>query len=137
MPENGGVKDMSLARPFRVQRSPRVRLVGSVLALVQLNDGQHVRGRLHQLSANGGVLQVPDALGSGTPIQLIFHVRSTTLHTSAEMLDPMWSTSGNLQPFRFTSLSEQERGSLTKDIGTLLHNARLRAYQANAFRRFS
>lgn len=128
---------MSLARPFRVQRSPRVRLLGSVLALVQLDDGQHVRGRLHQLSSNGGVLQVPDALGSGTPIQLIFHVRCTTLHTSAEMLDPIWSTTGNLQPFRFTSLSDQERGSLTKDIGSLLQNARMRAYQANTLRPLS
>jgi hypothetical protein len=50
----------------------------------------------------------------------MFHVRSTTLHTSAEMLNPMWSTTGNLQPFRFLNLSEQERSGLSRDIALLL-----------------
>ena len=41
-------------------RTTRVKLLGTVLALVQLKNGDRVRAKLQQLSTNGGVLQIPE-----------------------------------------------------------------------------
>ena len=43
------------------KRSPRAKLLGSVLAIIQAKDRQ-IRARLHQISGSGGVLQITDAL---------------------------------------------------------------------------
>lgn len=101
-------------------RATRVKLLGSVLALVELQNGRHVRARLHQLSTTGGVLQVTKPLDEGIAVKLIFHVGSTTVRSNAQMLFPMWATRGCLQPFRFTDLDEDDRGRLATDLQTLL-----------------
>lgn len=121
---------MPAAHPFKAQRSPRVKLLGSVLALLRFDDGQQIRARIHQLSSNGGVLQTRDALCNGASIRLIFHVRSATLQTAAEMLPPMWCTSGNLQPFRFLHLTEAERFNLGRDISLLLRRSSVIIHRA-------
>ena|SRR5579884_2420794 len=110
---------MSDLPQFNVIRNPRVKLQGSVLALVQLNDERMVRARLHQLSVSGGVLQVADALEESANVRIIFHVGSTTMRTEAQMLVPMWSTRAYLQPFRFLSLAEEDRQRLGCDLAKL------------------
>ena len=83
----------------RAKRGPRVKLGGSILALLQLQNRRQVRTRLNQLSSNGGVLQLEKPLDEGIEVEVLFHVGSTTVRTHAEMLFPMWATKGCLQPF--------------------------------------
>ena len=104
-------------------RATRVKLLGTVLALVQLKNGERVRAKVQQLSTNGGVLQVPEALDESFPVELLFHVGSTTVRNRAQMLGPIWATKGCLQPFRFTDLSDRDRIRLQTDLAELLDPA--------------
>jgi len=101
-------------------RAPRVKLAGTVLSLVRLENGRQTRGRLHMLSITGGLLNVAAPLDEGIKVELIFHVGKSTVRSKARMLFPMWATQGYLQPFEFSELSEQERSSLGVDLQRLL-----------------
>jgi hypothetical protein len=92
-------------RPFRV----KVR--GSILAIMQLPNRRHVRGKLHQISTTGGLMNVEQPLDEKVQVELIFQLGDTTIREKAEMLFPMWATQGWLQPFRFLDLPQG-----TKDI---------------------
>ncbi len=107
----------------REKRGARVKLGGSVLALLQLQNRRQVRTRLNQLSANGGLLQLEKPLDEGIIVEVLFHVGTTTVRSKAEMLFPMWATKGCLQPFRFKDLDESVRGSLEEDLKMLLKAA--------------
>jgi hypothetical protein len=104
-------------------RATRVKLLGTVLALVQLESGERVRAKVQQLSTNGGVLQIPEPLDERLPVELLFRVGSTTVRNRAQMLGPIWATKGCLQPFRFTDLSEEDRSKLQSDLAELLDSA--------------
>ncbi len=101
-------------------RAPRVKLAGTVLSLVRLENGRQTRGRLHMLSITGGLLNVAAPLDEGIKVELIFHVGESTVRSQARMLFPMWATRGYLQPFEFSDLSEKERSSLGVDLQRLL-----------------
>ena len=85
-------------------RAPRVKLAGTVLSLVCLENGRQTRGRLHMLSITGGLLNVASPLDEGIKVELIFHVGQSTIRSKARMLFPMWATQGYLQPFEFSGL---------------------------------
>jgi len=104
----------------REKRGARVKLGGSVLALLQLQNRRQIRTRLNQLSANGGLLQLEKPLDEGIVVEVIFHVGATTVRSKAEMMFPMWATKGCLQPFRFKDIDEEMRASLEEDLSTLL-----------------
>ena len=104
----------------REKRGARVKLGGSVLALLQLQNRRQIRTRLSQLSANGGLLLLEKPLDEGIVVEVLFHVGSTTVRSQAEMLFPMWATKGCLQPFRFKEIDEAMRGSLEEDLNALL-----------------
>jgi hypothetical protein len=104
----------------RQKRGARVKLGGSILALLQLQNRRQVRTRLNQLSPNGGLLQLEKPLDEGIVVEVLFHVGSTTVRTQAEMLFPMWATKGCLQPFRFKDLDDTTRGALEQDLIALL-----------------
>ena len=106
--------------PCDESRAGRVKFLGTVLALIQLNNGQQVRARVHQLSANGGVLQIPEPLDESVQVELLFQVGSTTVRNRAEMLGPIWATKGCLQPFRFTGLPEKDREKLQNHLAGFL-----------------
>src|ERR1700747_3837129 len=91
----------------REKRGARVKLGGSVLALLQLQNRRQIRTRLSQLSANGGLLQLERPLDEGIVVEVLFHVGTTTVRSQAAMLFPMWATKGCLQPFRFKDLEEK------------------------------
>src|ERR1700684_765207 len=101
-------------------RAPRVKLAGTVLSLVCLENGRQTRGRLHMLSITGGLLNVASPLDEGIKVELIFHVGESTVRSKARMLFPMWATQGYLQPFEFSGLNEKERHSLGIDLQRLL-----------------
>jgi hypothetical protein len=104
-------------------RAPRVRLSGAVLSLVRLENGRHLRGRLHALSTTGGLLQVDVPLNEGIKVELIFHVGKTTIRGKARMLFPMWATRGWLQPFQFDGLGKEDIRNLEINLQTLLQSA--------------
>jgi len=101
-------------------RAPRVKLAGTVLSLVRLENGRQTRGKLHQLSTTGGLLHLEKPLDEGIKVELIFHVGNSTVRSKARMLFPMWATQGCLQPFAFADLDEEDRCNLGVDLQRLL-----------------
>ena len=104
-------------------RAPRVKLAGTVLSLVRLESGRQTRGKLHQLSITGGVLQLETPLDEGIKVEVIFHVGESTVRSKARMLFPMWATQGYLQPFEFSDLDEEDRCNLRVDLERLLDSS--------------
>ena len=107
-------------QPQREKRGARVKLGGSVLALLQLQNRRQLRARVSQLSSNGGLLQLETPIDEGIVVEILFHVGTTTVRNKVEMLFPMWATKGCLQPFRFKDIADDVRGQLEKDLHTLL-----------------
>jgi len=106
--------------PHKGQRGFRVKLGGSILALVLLENGRQIRGRMSQLSVNGGLLSVEQPLDESIRVTVLFHLGSTSVRCRAQMLFPMWATKGCLQPFRFLDLPEAARTSLNRELEDLV-----------------
>jgi hypothetical protein len=102
------------------RRAPRVKLAGTVLALIRLENGRQIRARLHQLSITGGLFRLDQPLDEGIKLEVMFHVGSCTVRSKATVLFPMWATQGCLQPFAFRDLSEEDRGKLEADLQKFL-----------------
>jgi hypothetical protein len=102
------------------QRGNRVKLGGSFLALVLLENGRQIRSRLSQLSVNGGLLSLEKPLDESIRVTVLFHVGLTSIRCRAQMLFPMWATQGCLQPFRLLELSEEDRSALTRELQGLV-----------------
>jgi len=109
-----------LSQQRLANRAPRVRLGGTVLTLILLENGRQLRGKLHALSSTGGLLHVENPLNEGIKVELIFHVRKTTVRGKAQMLFPMWATQGCLQPFRFDGLPEGDMQKLQTNVQAML-----------------
>ncbi len=101
-------------------RGSRVRLGGSILALVLLENGRQIRARMSQLSVNGGLLSFERPLDEGIKVTILFHLGTSTIRAHAEMLFPMWATKGCLQPFRFLDLSDDDHRRLTRELEALV-----------------
>jgi len=110
----------SAASLQRENRGARVKLGGTVLAIVQLQNRRQIRSKLHQLSVNGGLLHLEQPLAEGIRVELLFHVGQTTVRSKIEMLFPMWATRGCLQPFRFKDIDESLRAQLESELKALL-----------------
>jgi hypothetical protein len=106
--------------PHKGQRGCRVKLGGSILALVLLENGRQIRGRMSQLSVNGGLLSVEQPLDESIRVTVLFHLGTTSIRCRAQMLFPMWATKGCLQPFRFLDLPEAARASLNRELEDLV-----------------
>src|SRR5437764_8841902 len=99
-----------------LNRAPRIKLAGAVLVMLRLENGRHVRGKLHQVSTSGGLLHLDQPLAEKIKVQVMFHVGECTVKSSASMLFPMWATQGCLQPFQFIDFPEPERTALVKQL---------------------
>jgi hypothetical protein len=97
-------------RPFRV------KLRGSVLAIIRLPNRRELRAALHQLSTTGGVIHLEKPLDEKIEVEVIFHIDRATIRGKAQMLFPMWATQGWMQPFRFTNLSDACLDSLESSL---------------------
>jgi hypothetical protein len=109
----------SIASTQKGQRGLRVKLGGSILALVLLENGRQIRGRMSQLSVNGGLLSLENPLDEGIRVTVVFHLGITSVRCRAQMLFPMWATQGCLQPFRFIELPEHKRVALNRELDAL------------------
>jgi hypothetical protein len=105
------------SRPFRV------RLRGSVLALVRLPNHREVRGKLHQLSITGGLMNLDKTLEEKLEVELIFHLGETTVREKAQMMFPMWATQGWMQPFRFLGLPPETKTLLEATLQSFMRDA--------------
>ena len=103
-----------------VERPFRVKLRGSVLTLVRLPNRRSIRGAFHQLSISGGIIHLEKPLDEKLEVELIFHLRETTIRSKAQMLFPMWATQGWMQPFRFVDLSDINRDILDENLKLFL-----------------
>ncbi|HXZ31334.1 MAG TPA: hypothetical protein VEH30_03565 [Terriglobales bacterium] len=106
-----------------VTRAPRVKLAGTVLTLLLLENGRQLRADLHQLSITGGLLHLEKPLDEGISVELAFHIGKNTVRGKARMLFPIWATQGCLQPFEFDGLSEEETRNLQLDLQQLLDSS--------------
>jgi hypothetical protein len=104
------------------QRSPRVKLGGSILALILLENGRQIRGRMSQLSLNGGLASMENPLDEGIRVTVVFHLGCTSVRCRAQMMFPMWATKGCFQPFRFLDLPEESRASLGRELENLIQS---------------
>jgi hypothetical protein len=102
------------------QRGSRVKLAGSILVLVLLENGRQIRGRMNQLSLNGGLVSIEHPLDEGIRVTVLFHLGCTSVRSRAQMMFPMWATKGCLQPFRFLDLPEASRASLNRELEDLV-----------------
>src|ERR1700738_799165 len=87
-------------------RGSRVKLGGSIPARVLLENGRQIRGRMNQLSVNGGLLSLEHPLDEGIRVTVVFHL-GFSVRCRAPMLFPMWANQGFLPQFRFLDLSER------------------------------
>jgi hypothetical protein len=108
--------------PSRPQRAFRVKLRGSILALLRLPNKRELRGKVHQISITGGLVNVEIPLDEKLHVELIFHLGDATIREKAEMLFPMWATQGWMQPFRFIDLSEANKNILDSSLRTFVQN---------------
>jgi hypothetical protein len=121
-PEPVAVPASPLNSPTALTPRPfRVKLRGSILALIGLPNRRQVRGKLHQLSTTGGLINVEQPLEEKLQVELIFHVGETTIRQKAEMMFPMWATQGWMQPFRFIDFSDQGKELLEMNLQALMH----------------
>ena len=102
------------------QRGLRVKLGGSILALVLLENGRQIRGRMSQLSVNGGLVSLESPLDEAIRVTVLFHLGTVSIRCRARMLFPMWATQGCLQPFRFLELPEASRADLNRELENLV-----------------
>jgi hypothetical protein len=101
-------------------RGSRVKLGGSVLALVLLENGRQIRARMSQLSVNGGLVSLDRPLDEAIRVTVLFHLGKTSIRCRAQMMFPMWATKGCLQPFRFLELPEEDRNKLNQELEDLV-----------------
>lgn len=101
-------------------RALRVKLRGSILNLVLLENGRQIRGRMNQLSVNGGLISLEHPLDEAISVTVLFHIGTTSIRCRARMMFPMWATQGCLQPFRFLDLSEDSRSNLNRELEGLV-----------------
>jgi hypothetical protein len=114
-------KDMaSTATIQKKERGARVKLGGSILALLVLENGRQIRGRMSQLSMNGGLISLEQPLDEGIRVTVLFHVGITSIRCQAQMLFPMWATQGCLQPCRFLELSAASLAGLSRELEDLV-----------------
>ena len=112
-------------------RSARVKLGGSILALVLLENGRQIRARLSQLSVNGGLLSLEKPLDESIRVTVVFHVGATSIRCRSQILFPVWATQGCLQPFRFLELGEEDRASLSRELESLVRGGALEEQESD------
>jgi hypothetical protein len=107
-------------QPHSSRRAPRIVLGGLIRAALRLDDGQRARGKLHSISATGGMLQLSGALRHGDFVEVSFETKSGPVNGMAEMLNPRKVSEGCYQAFRFIALSDEDHKRLRLALDSVL-----------------
>ena len=102
-------------------RSPRMQFTHTTPAILRVQNGSRVRGKLQVVSVTGGLLCLPNLLAQGSRAKLMFLTEAGTVLGTAEMLA---SISGSLQPFRFVSIDDDHERRLRDVIQSSLDRKR-------------
>lgn len=103
------------------QRSPRVRVNGSVAAAIMAEGGQRARAKLQSISVTGGLLQLPRQLTAGDFVEIAFQTSAGAIRGMAEMLQPFRvQQSACMQAFRFIALDDDDHRKLRMALDTAL-----------------
>lgn len=108
-------------RPPR--RAPRVSLRGTVAAVIRLENGRQLSGKLQQLSITGGLLEIAAYLEERSWVDVTIYLSCGPVRATAEMMFPMRGGAGYLQPFRFTRLAGEELQALDREVSELLRQS--------------
>ena len=76
--------------------------------------------KVQQLSVTGGLLDLANYVEERSWVDLTIYLSSGPVRATAEMMFPMLGALGYLQPFRFTSLGEEELHALDGEVTSLL-----------------
>ena len=90
-------------------------------AILRVQNGSRLRGKLQVVSVTGGLLSLPNPLAQGSQAKLLFLTDAGTVLGTAEMLA---SISGTLQPFRFVSIDDDHERRLRDLIQSSLDRKR-------------
>ena len=113
------------------RRAPRANLRGEISGVIRLENGRQLPGRLHRLSITGGLLSIAAYLEERTWVDITIYLSSGAVRGTAEMMFPMTGAAGYLQPFRFTSLSEEELHAIDCEVTALIKQS-LKSRPGNA-----
>jgi hypothetical protein len=103
-------------------RSPRLQLAHTTPAVLRVQSGRRIRGKLQVISVTGGLLCLSSPLDQGSHVKLMFLTDVGTVVGTAEMLPPV---SAILQPFRFVKINEHDERSLREVIQLSIDQNRL------------
>jgi hypothetical protein len=101
------------------QRASRVKLGGSIVVLLLLENGRQIRSRMSQLSVNGGLVSLEHPLDEGIRVTVLFHL-GFSVRCRAQMMFPVWATKGCLQPFRFLELPAAIHEGLSRELQSMV-----------------
>ena len=108
------------------ERSPRVKLNGSVAAAVMADGGQRAPAKLQTISITGGLLQLRQELSPGDFVEIAFQTQAGAICGMAEMLRPTRKfQSACLQPFRFIALGDEDDRKLRMALDSALDRSYL------------
>ena len=94
-------------------RATRVHFADPTSAVLRLQNGRRVPGKLKVVSLTGGLLSMTHPVDAGCNAKLMFLTRAGMVLGSAEMLTPL---SLSLQPFRFLALERDDQNRLRTAI---------------------
>ena len=105
-------------------RAPRVNVPEGSFTTIQLENGRQIPAKLQRVSLTGGLLDLAVFIEERLAVSLTLPVGSGVVHARAELLFPMRTMIGYLQPLRFTSIREEQLHILDREISELLQRAR-------------
>jgi hypothetical protein len=105
------------------RRAPRVTLPECTFATIQLENQRQIPAKVRRVSRTGGLLDLAIYVDERLSVSLTFPIGSGVVHARAELLFPMRSMTGYLQPFRFTAIREEQLHILDREINELLKQA--------------
>jgi hypothetical protein len=106
-------------------RAPRVTVPEGSFATIQLENGRQIPTKLRRVSITGGLLDLAIFIEERLAVGLTLPIGSGVVHARAELLFPMRTMIGYLQPFRFTSIREEQLHILDREISELLKQTRI------------
>lgn len=110
-------------RPPLRPRAPRVTMPECVFATIHLENKRQIAAKLRRVSLTGGLLDLAVFMEERLAVGLTLPIGTGIVQARAELLFPMRGPTGYLQPFRFTSIREEQLHILDREIAVLLKQA--------------
>jgi hypothetical protein len=90
------------------------------MAVIRLENGRQLSGKLQQLSITGGLLDISSYVEERSWVDVVIYLSSGAVRATAEVMFPMRGGAGYLQPFRFTNLGTDELHAIDREVTELI-----------------